>query len=611
MQRIEFDLSITLCSPFLFPTAGVAGFGTDAVAMRDAEGRAVLPADQLRGVLLEAMRDLAAAAPKVVTADMLARLCGASSADAREAREHEPDDFVPNRGHLLASDLVASDTAAAPCTAVRIRIDQETGAVAAGALMTVELVAPPGQLVTFEGSLVVLAPRGQEVATGKALAAALRLVGAIGAQKSVGFGCVVGAPTVTCRGARSLRTLPSAGTAPPVPVCLRMHFDRPFLVDANREAGNLFIGSEQVPGAVVKGALARRLELAGEDVRHGRFAALLTGMRISHAVPENEDGVPTGEALPLSVVAINVAAGELRVGDSLTFESAAHHAEPAAFSGAMLEGLPGRFAPDWKPGWEEGVRRRLGLPDHASPGRHVRVHTAIDDDTGIAATGKLFVAVARSHRHKCARTGAATGPARTWRLTLSPAKNTDAALWNTLIGVLLSEGLDGIGRTGAHAGFERLVQQPGFLAAKPVAGHPDTYAVVLQTPAVMMDARPWPSARAAYTEYWASLPGFESVVLLDHVANQHLAGGYLARRFRPYGKNYVPFVLTKAGATFLLKGANAAALDSLMQTGLPVAQFNGRRPDWRVCPFVPENGFGAFRADHLAVDQGLDRVTHV
>ena len=66
-------------------------------------------------------------------------------------------------------------------------------------------------------------------------------------------------------------------------------------------------------------------------------------------------------------------------------------------------------------------------------------------------------------------------------------------------------------------------------------------------------------------------------------------------------------------AVFLLAGADRAQLEALMCSHLPLPDLDGQRPSWRTCPYVPENGYGAFRADHLSTEIWRDAslaVTH-
>ena len=601
--RLLLSVNITLRSPFLFRDASGGIFGVDMAALRHADGRPLIPADQLRGVLRHALADIVAAAPEVFSQKELDQLFGKPAADSRDDATMAGANFAPERGAILCGDLIAEQPDANGNLSVRVAIEPETGAARTGALMFAELCAPPGQEVLFAGEIVVLVPAGREARTVTALDRALKLLVAIGAQKSVGYGEVTRAALREV--SRRTLNLPAppvstTSTAKPGAVAYRMRFDRPFLVDATREADNLYVGAEVVPGAVVKGALARRLTLAGEDPETGSFAGLLAAMIVSHAFPENLAGQASGHALPLSLVAEEAA--HLLVADSLGLEAD----KGVLFKNETLR--PGLYATDWK-GWHDAVAQRVGWPPHLPPGRELRVHTAIDQSTGGAADGLLFATVARSHRFPDEVSGAATGPVRAWRLCLTPPAEADADRWAQLL-ALLESGLDGIGRTGASATFERLLPEDARLPpARPVIGHASRYAVVLTTPAVMTPPNPGLTATDAYRQYWSAvLPG---ATLMDHVASQRLAGGYQAQRRRMFGAAYVPFVLTEPGSVFLLDNVTGEQLDALMQTGLPVAALGGAAPDWRNCPFTPENGFGAFTAHYLADALAFDEVVHV
>lgn len=601
--RLVLALRLELRSPFLFPAAGIARLGLDAVALRDARGRPIIPADQLRGVLREALSDLAAIAPGVIRPVTVGDLFGRAPADARaDGADPGAAAYTPQRGNLLCTDLTAEGAPLAPARAVRVAIAPETGAALDGQLQMVELAAPPGATVAFAGTLVLSVPTGQEGAILNALRRALPLIGAIGAQKSVGFGTVLPGSATLVETARTAMSLPAATAGAPAPMPLRLRLDRAFLVDATRVADNLYVGADTIPGSVVKGALARRLEHAGLPADGGRFASLLAATRVSHAVPEDATGKPAGGPLPLSLLARKTIQGELLVGDSL---GAPPGHGVLLHAGKADPGLAGWHASDWKDGWEVQVRTRLGIAPRPEPARDLRVHTAIHPETGIADDGRLFATAALAHRHADPATGLATGPERSWRLRVDPPPTADPAAWAVLRALLLA-GLDGIGRTGARGSFD-----PGESEAAdpphPYAPDIDGFALMLTTPAVLIDPHPSLDARAAYDAYFAAI--LPKARLVDFVARQRLAGGYLAQRHRAYGDRYVPFVVTEPGSVFLLEGATAAELQVWIKSGLPVPKLGGQDATWRSCPFMPENGYGAFCC--VTRHAGLDRMTYV
>jgi hypothetical protein len=89
-------------------------------------------------------------------------------------------------------------------------------------------------------------------------------------------------------------------------------------------------------------------------------------------------------------------------------------------------------------------------------------------------------------------------------------------------------------------------------------------------------------------------------------------GGYQATRFRPWNPTYHPFVVTEPGSVFLLHGDIEEDLEQLARGGLPLPLFQKANPlDWRNCPFVPQNGFGAIRVDHLGDVASFSRLKEV
>jgi hypothetical protein len=275
--------------------------------------------------------------------------------------------------------------------------------------------------------------------------------------------------------------------------------------------------------------------------------------------------------------------------------------------GPMIGDRAALFTSDWKPDWfaGEAEARRPGHAPFDEPKRLPRTHTRIKD--GLAADGQLFTTIARSVLR-------ADGGARRWLMTVDLVDVPDNLKTEAYVLIkMLRDGLDGLGRTGASVTFKDWPPGNRCPDINHVLGHPALFAVVLRTAAVLTDPRAGGTARAAYEEYWRTvLPAAE---LIDFCAAQRLAGGYQATRFRPWNSTYHPFVMTQPGSVFLLRGPIEGELKRLARRGLSLPGFAGAAPlDWRNCPFVPQNGFGAIRVDHLsdvASFRRLEQVRHV
>lgn len=287
----RYALRLTLRSPFVFQGLANSRLGVDATYLRDEKDRPVIPADQVKGVLRSACFTLIRNRPALALNGLFKKLFGDASQEnvARDPQLHD----VPDRGALIAGDLAADCERRA--TTTRIEIDDETGTTKSGALQVVELAAPFGQEVDFEGKLVAFADSANEAQQIETLLLrAIKLVPAIGAFKSAGFGEVVSA-CVAIEAPAAAVQLPKGGLAEatagkaPERIAYRVTFDWPILVDADRVTDNLFVGSTIVPGTAFKGALAAKLKLAVAYPEAGEWEKALANLRISHGFPENDE----------------------------------------------------------------------------------------------------------------------------------------------------------------------------------------------------------------------------------------------------------------------------------------------------------------------------------
>lgn len=547
MKRHEILITLTVVSPFLFPAEKAGASDFDKIALRAADGTALVPQDQLRGVLRHALREVAAASD-VLSTDDIDVMFGRRSSNARGAEDGSgAANFAPERGVIYFSDLRAQ-TQSRPNKATRIHVDPDTGAVETGSLFSVELVTRLGCEVSFSGTAQLFATDEDAQKWIAALDAAGSWVSAIGAMKTAGFGEVAGFSVSKLKSVPVItgNTVAGAGDK----TGYEIEIDRPFLVDALRAADNVFIGKDIIPGGVIKGALARKLELAGLLGDHGDA---ITRLKISHARV-----VKAQPLLPLSLYLAGT--GEaLSVHDALT--------------GDIADGSI-RFQPDWKD--DERARVIAKVSDEPVPDlkRDVRTHVEIEQNTGTAKDQELYVS------------SSVVPDGNRWYLDVDYSAIPEQTQKDTLRQAL-EGGLWGVGQTGATVRVIAGAATPPALVT-PYDGVDDEYAVMLQTDAVMCDTVSG-DAFESYGAYWkAVLPECE---MLDFFAGQRLAGGYLARRFKT-GKYYNPFVLTQAGSVFLLKGNIGGKLQTLLEYGLPAPIINGVSTTWENCPFQPENGYG-------------------
>lgn len=134
--------------------------------------------------------------------------------------------------------------------------------------------------------------------------------------------------------------------------------------------------------------------------------------------------------------------------------------------------------------------------------------------------------------------------------------------------------------------------------ATPIPRASDTFAVMLETPALILDTPDLASEvtlNAAFEDYFARASNFK-LALLRFFASESWAGGIVAMQRKPYR----PFVLVDAGSCFLLQG-DKAVVEAWQRTGLPLPSWAAAEGlDWRTCRYLPENGFAAISVARAA-----------
>lgn len=575
MNGRRFRVTIPVIAPFMFAAAGIGRVGVDVECLRDGSGLPLLPGDHVRGHLRHAASALFANEPGFVRA-----LFGETSAP-RGLKAGEQD--IPERGALLVGDFRVADKAMQAGTWLyhRVKLDDETGAAEDGALQVMALAAPPGQIVFFEGTIVFKATGGWEKQWCEAtLRSLLTLCHAIGGQKSSGFGEIHHDGIVVA-------TLDDAAFAAPPTAVQKMRsgqdrfeidvaFDQAILVNAIRHATNVVTGQTVVPGGAIKGALAEALMamIASKPSGFG-IPAALSALHISHAWPL-VDGKCADRALPLAYgltfqTSAGAGAPEHDAKGALCFTQ--DHVRELAKTGPVV------FQPDWKD--EDLARRRFSRPTSKCFVTE-RGRVAIGED-GVAQEGQLFI------------TRLVETDNRLWRLRLDFGQVDEATKseFKTKVADILAGGLDGIGRTGARMTVRDARACPPVATAS--AG---TVRIILETPAILTDTLENDAVwLAQYEAYFKAVLG-SGVTDLKAVAQRRLAGDYYGFRFKPYADKswYVPFEVTQAGACFemTLDEKAAKALNNCLRHGLP-PRIDGRvleAEDWRLCPFMNQNGFG-------------------
>jgi hypothetical protein len=622
MNRCRFHVRLTVQGPVLSRGVATGPVGIDALPLRDpATERPALPGNLVRGLLRHAWLEFAEQDP--AWHQHIARWLGPEPRAARDP--HKPvADYQPDRRARLAFDaLWPADRSGRPDRfRHRIRVEPDTGAVSGGGLMIVESPFGPGETISFSGHIEVRPPAAEAAAarpdapdcTGAAELATLRRqleqglawIGAVGGLKGVGFGRLLRAEVdpATAPAPRPLRVPATARAATAQPadlvIGLRLRPQAPFCFPEpgpKGTLGNRYRSADSIPGAALKGALARIWPVAGA---WGRLReAYFDGLRITAAVPVQRGGV---EARPLAVP-YSLAMVERENGIDpldLALDPERMHRYPRV---PLLQ-------PDWKDKHRQLAHRHCG---HGEPPEHrLVVQNAIDRDTGTVdydqdlAAGLLYSLETIAHdKHLWLANLCVPG--------VDPADRADLV---SALETLLGQGLAPLGKTGIAADIDR-IDQPwrrhgtgtGLLRHGRAVLTLQSAALLLAPAFVAGGRHGRADLFAAYADYFAAAANAAAAGACDGAlrlerffARQQLAGGrYWWNRFRHREVPYQPLLLTCAGSVFVLEAAPGRDADAerilagWRDHGLPPHPDapGGTGPEhWRSNPWLRENGFG-------------------
>ncbi len=578
MPVYSFEIAIDVVGPFLTQSSSARGYGVDAPLARTGEKEketAYLPFSLIKGKLLQAWQEIGA---DKATLEYLGAECG--NAENEGSVEAKP-------GRIHFGDLIHREPEKKnrPLRH-RIRIDRKTGCADDGALQVIESPFAAGETIRFSGPVRFYGKAEEAANVRQWIEWGLRWTGSLGAERTNGFGRIAKVEVTPSQSDAS-----TGASAPGSALQFALLPDSPFCLALQRKSGNLFESVSEIPGGVLKGAIARILLLEGNgrmsdpvDSNLGQrvpaYAALcrhFEQVRFTHSLPSQEGSEVRPSRPPLSLVKVSrfPAKGD-DFYDVVSRESA-----------CLIRELAPQFDIDWKT--REDIDERFGWPKRE---RELRVRTAIQADTLRASDEKLFAYELISPK----------GLEWLGSADLSRVPSDARAEVAQQLGALLEQGLASFGKTKTSAKVSWKDHRPRFESRKaPIKGE---WRISLTTPALLCEAsditRSTGSADelfAAYQKRWSALSKGR-LTLKRFFARQSLAGGYyLYRRFQTPGA-YQPWLLTNAGSVFVLTGA--ADCEDLIKDWLAKG-LDVPGATWKTCPFIPENGYG-----EIAVNLELD-----
>lgn len=597
MKQFHYDLTVKLEAPFASQGLQANALGVDCPLIRNHEGSPIIPGTLVAGMvrdvmgkMLERITESPGAKAKTIISDALiddwfGKGSGNAVGDEPDASETP---FEPKRRKLVFRDLVCTgDSSGNPSILTRIQIEPKRGSVKRGHLQVIEQLFLPGEEVPFKGQVSFL---GSDEEAGKmetVLAMALELIPALGAFKSAGFGRVCETAKLGKRREQEITPSgPSAIAFKYESQYFELRFLDPFLVDSDVFGGNIHRGREVIPGAVIKGCLARSLELTG---RLNELNDDLSKTIISHALPaeDKDDAIPP-KAIPLTVFFC-----DKKIYDLFNYVD-------------VFEDLPEtknniiKFQSDWKNENFGLIGPVVGWP--APSDHYVRTRTAISSKTGVTEKNALF------SQQMIIPSG------KKWIFSIDPAGASEGN-FKTIVNCLLG-GLESVGPTMARAECRQATIQDQL----PVAHREGKWRITLQSQAMMFRTADCirkvdgdePDLKGLYRNYWRQILSYydwagqePEITDFRFFAAQAWDGGYRARRYCEDTSQYLPNILTQPGSVFefALSGPGLDAQKNffafLAGHGLPVPMATGfRQPRlWKICAYTPENGYGRVTVD--------------
>ncbi len=253
-QPFELIVRLTLQAPLISSGGGDATRGLNRIFYRNADRQFALQGSHLKGKLREAMQELLAG--DAISGVGLTELFG---------HENSAGHYLPEYATLRFSDFILQSNPSAPASQsqTRVSIDAQTGTSKENFLQVLENIASVGASTEWEGKISFFAVDARQAKNlADKLTSGLKWITAVGAIKGSGYGRLEKVETQLLSSA--LRHTVPAKTIVQRELTLIFTFDDDLLIGGVKKAVNYLESQYVIPGAVIKGSLARFLnELCG------------------------------------------------------------------------------------------------------------------------------------------------------------------------------------------------------------------------------------------------------------------------------------------------------------------------------------------------------------
>ena len=622
----QATLDLIVRGPVITKSSAIGPWGCDMVFSRDPAGRLLFSGDHVQGKLREIFDRIKAEAFRDEQEKLRSRndeliATGATTEDWEESRSRQLS-AAAKRYPAVFSDFIALAGAPGPGehTITRVKIDDDSGAAAEGALRVIDCPVAPGEQILFRGDVRFFA--ACETTAWRQLdtvLSALRSIASLGADQSVGMGSLIGVGLVRTCVTRFLEIVARAAAIQTSDADLHLSFADPLCCPRGVVNGNIFESEDDIPGEAIKGAVAHCLrQITGlTDVSRdlgeipdshpfGLLCRHLDKVFIRRARPSPASGVRNCVP-PLSLAFLDDQLADMAL----------------APTDKLVNGSAPAFVHDWKAKQSTIVNERFGKH---YPSQELRVRTAIESPRRRAKDHNLFAYRLIRPEGTVWKTRVTTKPGADAETDSLPTDKQLEVMRQ--LNALLGTGWLHVGKTSARGTGALAMPQPSQDPAPILLAGKPHFVVTLQAPAVMLDPRRlWstdhadgPSLDELYAEYWQEqCPDLKPLSDRRYVKHR-LVGGYQAWRFRfeptcdadlsavnrsdRVGRQrtlpYNPSLLTEEGSVFVFT-VQPAAIDACVDKLAEWCRHGLDLPSWAVKaygathhtnPFRPDVGYG-------------------
>jgi hypothetical protein len=604
-QSYILNVTLWVRAPLITSGGGNALRGVDRMFNRNSCGDITLQGSHIKGKLREALNDLQKAkAPINLNIDEWFGLRGGE------------ESYDPNRSRLIFDDFCLEQAekqileGSAESVATRVAIDKKTGTGIEHQLFVTERQFPSGAMTVWKGGIRFWeADQRAADKIAEQLTLGLKWMNTLGGIKGSGYGRL---EKVVTRLEACKYVLPEKGIKSGAQQFrLLIEFENDLFVGGIVNSTNYLESQKIIPGAVLKGSLARFLnEMCGESLATaikpdgkvaGEFpnlAKYFWATRFSHAFPAPVGSETRPVAIPLSAIK----------------DSEDNYYDIALFKESTIDSR-GK-APEFRIEWKDPAR--LDSDFGWAKCRIVnKTRTAIFKETRTAEANKLytFQYISPYAESKVKSSAQNRPPKIRWIANITlPDKVDDPAILADEFYRALHSGWERLGKRSSRFSFELKESHAASSVAQTeniLTGEGEAI-ITLQTEALLLDGYEYNdlnNLQSLYSDYWREATE-DSCEQTHFFARQRLYGGYFGM-WKPYKLhaqgNYYPYLLTEAGSVFVLKAKAGdrdragKILERLKAQGLPLPETLEKKLKeagiaedhyWQKCPFVPQNGFG-------------------